>query len=91
MLGDMLRQNKVAANVQVHHLVPGLNRIVFSRCTPGSTCVIDKNIHMTHALDGNICQHANICLLGAVCGDPVGINAGSFQFVNSLLQVVGLA
>ena len=91
MLGNMLRQNKVAPNVQVHHLVPGLNRIVFSWRTPGGTRVIDQNIHLPHALDGNICQHANIRLLGAVSGNPVSGNAGSFQFVNRLHQVVGLA
>ena len=91
VLGDVLRQDEVAAHVEVHHLVPGLDRMVFGRRAPGGAGVVDQDVHVAHALQRLVGQAADVLFLGAVGGDPARVDAGGLQLGGGLLQVVGLA
>ena len=91
VLGDVLRQDEVATHIEVHHLVPGLDRMVFSRCAPSRAGVVNQNIHMAKALDGLVGQCADVGFFGAVGGNPVHVNAGRFQGGSRFNQVFGFA
>jgi hypothetical protein len=80
VLTDVLGQNKITAHIQVHHLVPCLNRVVFSRCAPGGACVIHQNIHMTECLECFCSQAVNVFFIRAISGNPLHVNACGFQF-----------
>ena len=43
-LADRLRQQEEAAHVEVHHLVPGLERMVLGRRAPGGAGVVDEDV-----------------------------------------------
>ena len=92
VLGDVLAQDEIAAHVQVHHLVPGVHRVVFGRRAPGGACVVHEDVHMaTQAANGFVGQAADVGLVGAVSGNPLRINASGFQLGNGLFQVRRLA
>ena len=91
LLGNDLAQQKVAAHVQVHHLVPGFYGVVFGGRAPGGAGVVDQNVHIAHALQGFVGQAVDFAFLGAVGGNPAGVNAGGLQLGGGLFQVSGLA
>ncbi len=91
MLGDVLAQDEVATHVEVHHLVPGLDRVVFGGRAPGRAGIVDQNVHITHALQGFIGQAPQVSLLRAVGGDPARIDAGGLQVGCGLFQIRRLA
>jgi hypothetical protein len=86
-----LAQDEVAADVQVHDLVPGIDRVVFGRRAPGSAGVVDEDVHMAEAFDGFIRQRADVRFLRAVGSDPVDVDAGGLEFGSRFLQVFSLA
>ena len=78
VFGDVLAQDEVAANVDIHDLVPGFNRVVFGRCAPGCAGIVDQNIDMAHAFDGFVAQRPDVGFFGAIGGNPVHVNPCGF-------------
>ncbi len=91
VLGHVLAQQEVAAYVQVHDLVPGVQRVVFGRCAPGGASVVDQDVDVAHALHRLAGQAVDFSLLGAVRRNPAGINARGLQFGGGRFQVRSLA
>jgi hypothetical protein len=90
-VGDVLRQDEVAAHVEVHHLVPGLDRVALGRRAPAGARVVDEDVDRAHALQRLVGQAAGVFFLRAVGGDPARVDAGGLQLGRGLLQVFGLA
>ena len=90
-LGQVLAQDEVAADIEVHHLVPGSNRVVFGWGTPAGAGVVDQDVHVSHTLQGLVGQAADVFFLATVGGDPAGVDACGLQLGSGLLQVFGLA
>ena len=91
MLGDVLAQDEVPANVEIHDLVPGFHRVVFGGRTPGRARVVHEDVDRAHALQGFVREAMDVFLLGAVSSDPARVDASSLKLGGRLLQVFGLA
>ena len=87
----MLAKNEVAANVEIHDLVPSLNRVVFSRSPPGRTCIVDQDINVAHALDAFFSQCTDVSLFATVGSNPISVNTYYFELSDSLHQVISFA
>ena len=90
-LGDGLREQEVATHVEIHHLVPGTRRVLLGRSAPARAGVVHEDVDVAQALQRLARQPVDVCLLGAIGGDPARINAGRLQFCGGLLQLRGLA
>ena len=91
LFGDHLAEQEVAAHIEVHYLVPGFHGVVFRGSTPRRTGVVHQNVHIAHALQGFVGEAVDFRVLGAIGGDPAGIDASGLQFGAGLLQVFRLA
>ena len=87
LFGDGLAQQKIAADIEVHHLVPGLDRMVLGRRPPGGAGVVDQDVDIAHTLQGLIGQPMDLGVAGAVGSHPARVNASSLQLGAGLFQV----
>ena len=87
LFGNGLAEQKVAPDVEVHHLVPGRNGVVFGGSAPSRTGVVDQNIKLAHALQGFTGQASDLVITRAVGGDPPGVNTSGLQLGAGLLEL----
>mmetsp|Transcript_21087 Transcript_21087/g.81837 ORF Transcript_21087/g.81837 Transcript_21087/m.81837 type:complete len:357 (+) Transcript_21087:2512-3582(+) len=90
-LGHGLREQEEAADVEVHDLVPGLERMLLGRGAPGGAGVVDEDVDAAQALHG-LGHHAlHILWLGRIGGAPARVDALGLQLGGSIFQVGRLA
>ena len=81
-----------AADVQVHHLVPGLQRVVLGRRAPGGAGVVDQDVDLAQALHRLVARPCcDLRRVAGVGGDPARVDALGLQVGGGLLQVGRLA
>jgi hypothetical protein len=85
VLANVLAQDEIAAHIQVHHLVPRFQRMVFGRRTPGCACVVQQDINMAKFPQCVGTEFLQIIGIGTVRRHEVRINASGFQFSHGLL------
>ena len=75
-LADRLAEQEDAAHVQVHHLVPGLERMVFGRRAPGRAGVVDQDVDVSRGAPASR-RHtlAHLRRVARVGGDPARVDA----------------
>ena len=87
VLAYVLAEDEIAAHIQVHDLVPGFQRMVFSGRTPCGTGVVHQNIDMTEGFERFSGQTVYVFFVGAISGNPLHINACGFQFSSGGFEV----
>ena len=85
---DLLTEQEIATHIEVHHLVPGLQRMVLGRSTPGGTRVVDQNVHMAQPAHRHLGQPGDIGRISAVSSHHIGLDAARAQVGCGLLQVL---
>src|SRR5207247_3433554 len=68
-------QQEIAADVEVHDLVPAFGEIVLDRCAAGCAGVVDQGVYAPQALEGLARQALDVVLVGTVGGDPLRLDA----------------
>src|SRR5256885_10271440 len=72
-------------------LVPCGHRVLLGRRAPAGARVVDEDVHLAQALQGLGGQALDVGLVGAVGGDPAGVDACGLQLGSGFLQVGGLS
>ena len=77
-LADGLREHEDATNIQVHHLVPRLDRVVLHRRAPAGTGVVDQKVNLTQLLQCGCCKRHCAFRRAAIRRDGGGVDARRF-------------
>ena len=91
LAANQLCQQEDTADVEVHHLVPGLDRVLLSGRAPGRTGVIDQDVHMAQACNGVVCQARHVGVLAGIGGNPLSLDAFALELRNGSLELGCLA
>jgi len=90
-LSDLLAEQKQRADVQIHHLVPSLDRVILGRGSPRSARIVDENVYSPQFRNRLVREPLDIVILGIVGGDPVGLDAKTGKVLLGQLEIGGLA
>ena len=91
VLCNILAEQERTADVQIHDLVPGSQRIVLRRGSPGCPGVVDKDIHRSHALDRLMRNSGNVLGGRRIARYPVGGDAAAGECFHCRLQLGGFS
>ena len=87
VLADRLAHQEDRAHVQVHDLVPGLERMVLGGRAPGRAGVVDQDVDVAEARDRVLRDAHDLARLAQVGGDPDRLDAALLQMRRRLLEV----
>ena len=90
-LAHRLAHQEDAADVQVHHLVPGFERVVLGRRAPGGAGVVDQDVDLAQALHRLVADLLDLRRVAGVGGHPARVDALGLQVRGGLFQVGRLA
>ena len=91
VLADRLAHQEDRADVQVHHLVPGLERMILGRRAPGRAGVVDQDVDLAEPADRVLRDAHDLARLAQVGGDPDCLDAVALELRRRFLEVAGLA
>jgi hypothetical protein len=90
-LAHRLAHQEDAADVEVHHLVPGFQRVVFGRRAPGGASVVDQDVDLAQAAHRFVADLLDLRRVGRIGCDPACVDALGLQVGGGFFQVGCLA
>ena len=91
VLADRLAHQEDRADVEVHHLVPGLERVILGCRAPGGAGVVDEDVHLAETRHRVLRHPHDLARLAHVGSDPERLDAALLQMPGRFLEVAGLA
>jgi hypothetical protein len=89
-LPDFPTEQKNRADIQIHHLIPSLDRVILRRRSPRGARVVDENVHLSELRNRLVRKPLDVIVFGIVCRDPIRPDAETGKVPLGLVEIRGL-